>query len=213
MAKQSAGVRYYRGVRYVAKGRKAPTYFKAPATCGHCERTWDDGHSSVLTPAPSGRCPFEYMHRYPREKPARKDLAYRITREDTEEYAGRKLTETEFERICKALDGSTLSDVVGDVVASVMIDDEDGEGDDGDGMGPIDECDECGSLGSQACAPDCQTQRQPDEDAGTPRARLDADGTAKPLTEIRGTITVDGQCKRLDGSDCDSYTVHTIPAK
>jgi hypothetical protein len=35
------------------------------ATCGHCERSWDDGHVSTWTPAPSGRCPFEYDHEYP----------------------------------------------------------------------------------------------------------------------------------------------------
>lgn len=32
------------------------------ATCGECGRSWDDSHSSGLTPAPSGRCPFEYEH-------------------------------------------------------------------------------------------------------------------------------------------------------
>jgi hypothetical protein len=57
-------VRNYRGVRYVAKGRRAPVTFKAPCTCGHCGRTWDDAHVSELTPAPAARCPFEYMHRY-----------------------------------------------------------------------------------------------------------------------------------------------------
>jgi hypothetical protein len=33
-----------------------------PATCGTCGLTWDDGVSTSWTPAPSGRCPFEYFH-------------------------------------------------------------------------------------------------------------------------------------------------------
>lgn len=32
------------------------------ATCGTCGRSWNDAQSSSLTPAPSGRCPFEYEH-------------------------------------------------------------------------------------------------------------------------------------------------------
>lgn len=35
---------------------------KDPATCGTCGLTWDDGVSTSWTPAPSGRCPFEYFH-------------------------------------------------------------------------------------------------------------------------------------------------------
>lgn len=31
-------------------------------TCGDCMRSWDDSHASAWTPAPSGRCPFEYGH-------------------------------------------------------------------------------------------------------------------------------------------------------
>lgn len=34
------------------------------ATCGHCGRSWNDALSSSVTPAPSGRCPFEYEHVY-----------------------------------------------------------------------------------------------------------------------------------------------------
>jgi len=33
-----------------------------PATCGTCGLTWDDGIPTSWTPAPSGRCPFEYFH-------------------------------------------------------------------------------------------------------------------------------------------------------
>lgn len=36
---------------------------KDPATCGTCGLSWDDGKSTSWTPAPSGRCPFEYFHR------------------------------------------------------------------------------------------------------------------------------------------------------
>ena len=32
------------------------------ATCGTCGRTWNDAAVSGITPAPSGRCPFEYDH-------------------------------------------------------------------------------------------------------------------------------------------------------
>lgn len=38
-----------------------------PATCGYCELTWDDGKVTSMTPAPSGRCPFEAFHIYQRE--------------------------------------------------------------------------------------------------------------------------------------------------
>ena len=32
------------------------------ATCGTCGLSWDDAIPTSLTPAPSGRCPFEYFH-------------------------------------------------------------------------------------------------------------------------------------------------------
>lgn len=32
------------------------------ATCGTCGRSWDDTEPTAWTPAPAGRCPFEYMH-------------------------------------------------------------------------------------------------------------------------------------------------------
>jgi hypothetical protein len=51
-----------RGVRYVAAWQTAPASFTAPATCGTCHRTWDDGHVTSVTPAPSARCPFEHWH-------------------------------------------------------------------------------------------------------------------------------------------------------
>jgi hypothetical protein len=35
---------------------------KDKATCGTCGRSWDDGKITGWTPAPSGRCPFEYFH-------------------------------------------------------------------------------------------------------------------------------------------------------
>lgn len=37
---------------------------KVRATCGTCGRTWDDGVITSMTPAPSGRCPFEAFHEY-----------------------------------------------------------------------------------------------------------------------------------------------------
>jgi hypothetical protein len=52
--------RYYKGVRYVAAGKPAPDTF---TRCGTCRRAWDDSKGTELTPAPSGRCPFEYWHR------------------------------------------------------------------------------------------------------------------------------------------------------
>lgn len=32
------------------------------ATCGTCGRCWDDAIVTSMTPAPSGRCPFEAFH-------------------------------------------------------------------------------------------------------------------------------------------------------
>lgn len=36
------------------------------ATCGTCGSSWDDSISTEYTPAPSGRCPFEYFHDTPK---------------------------------------------------------------------------------------------------------------------------------------------------
>ncbi len=43
---------------------------KDPATDGECGLTWDDGISTGITPAPGGRCPFEYFHKYEASKTA-----------------------------------------------------------------------------------------------------------------------------------------------
>lgn len=48
-------VRVLRTARQKAKA-------KSLATCGECGRSWDDGIVTGWTPAPSGRCPFEYYH-------------------------------------------------------------------------------------------------------------------------------------------------------
>lgn len=40
-------------------------------TCGSCGLSWDDDKPTTWTPAPSGRCPFEYFHVYPKEKKPR----------------------------------------------------------------------------------------------------------------------------------------------
>lgn len=53
--------RYYEGVRYLSKGHATPHGWMQ---CGQCGRSWDDDKPTRWTPAPSGRCPFEYMHRY-----------------------------------------------------------------------------------------------------------------------------------------------------
>ena len=47
------------------------------ATCGHCGHSWNDAATSHLTPAPSGRCPFEYEHEYEDEVPV-EDLYARV---------------------------------------------------------------------------------------------------------------------------------------
>lgn len=52
--------RYYQGVRYLAPWKPAPATF---ARCNTCGRAWDDDKPTGLTPVPSGRCPFEHMHR------------------------------------------------------------------------------------------------------------------------------------------------------
>lgn len=45
-------------VQPLPRGHKCAT----AATCGTCGRSWDDSISTAHTPAPSGRCPFEYFH-------------------------------------------------------------------------------------------------------------------------------------------------------
>lgn len=32
------------------------------ATCGNCGKSWNDALMSSMTPAPSARCPYEYIH-------------------------------------------------------------------------------------------------------------------------------------------------------
>jgi len=45
-------------------------------TCGTCGRTWDDARITGVTPAPSGRCPFEWWHEAEEDVPAQ---SYRLT--------------------------------------------------------------------------------------------------------------------------------------
>lgn len=50
-----------RDVRFI----EDPVESKLPrgwATCGTCGRAWDDERVTSWTPAPAGRCPFEYDH-------------------------------------------------------------------------------------------------------------------------------------------------------
>lgn len=46
-------------VRPLRKGQEA----KDRVTCGTCGLSWDDAKSTSMTPAPAGRCPFEYFHK------------------------------------------------------------------------------------------------------------------------------------------------------
>jgi hypothetical protein len=59
-AKPTLRLRYSDGVRYVAPWKSAPESF---ARCGSCGRAWDDDKPTARTPAPAGRCPFEYWHK------------------------------------------------------------------------------------------------------------------------------------------------------
>lgn len=45
-------------VRVLAPGEDA----QDRVTCGACDRSWDDAVPTSWTPAPAGRCPFEYFH-------------------------------------------------------------------------------------------------------------------------------------------------------
>ena len=38
------------------------------AMCGSCGLVWDDAIPTSWTPAPSGRCPFEYYHKQAKVK-------------------------------------------------------------------------------------------------------------------------------------------------
>lgn len=40
-------------------------------TCGYCGLSWDDSKSTAWTPAPAGRCPFEYFHKDKQTVPLR----------------------------------------------------------------------------------------------------------------------------------------------
>lgn len=59
-------------VRPLRRGSKAYNAAEARGdlcTCGTCGRSWDDGQPTSYTPAPSGRCPFEYYHKAEVERP------------------------------------------------------------------------------------------------------------------------------------------------
>ena len=47
---------------YAVQPLKIGQNAKDKATCGTCGHSWDDGICTSMTPAPSGRCPFEYFH-------------------------------------------------------------------------------------------------------------------------------------------------------
>ncbi len=49
-------------VRPLRVGTKAYAKATGLTTCGTCGRHWDDDIVTGITPAPSGRCPFEYYH-------------------------------------------------------------------------------------------------------------------------------------------------------
>ena len=48
-------------VKPLRRGENPP----GKTTCGTCGRSWDDDICTEWTPAPSGRCPFEYFHDEP----------------------------------------------------------------------------------------------------------------------------------------------------
>lgn len=47
---------------FPVKPLKPSDQAKDKATCGTCGRSWDDAIPTSWTPAPGGRCPFEYYH-------------------------------------------------------------------------------------------------------------------------------------------------------
>lgn len=52
------GARGIENYRHDAHGNKVHD----ATTCGTCGRTWHDGLITSITPTPSGRCPWEYLH-------------------------------------------------------------------------------------------------------------------------------------------------------
>lgn len=52
-----------RGVEYVNHG-DIESMPRGWAQCGTCGKSWNDDKSTSVTPTPSGRCPFEYDHKY-----------------------------------------------------------------------------------------------------------------------------------------------------
>lgn len=49
-------------VQPIRRGTKREREAVSLAECGTCNRLWDDGIVTGITPAPSARCPFEYFH-------------------------------------------------------------------------------------------------------------------------------------------------------
>lgn len=69
-------------VRPLRRGQKA----KDAATCGACGLSWDDGKSTSMTPAPSGRCPFEAFHVHEEEPQTPGELFYKEGHNDGQIY-------------------------------------------------------------------------------------------------------------------------------
>jgi hypothetical protein len=53
---------------FEVKPLRAGASAKNPTWCGSCGLSWDDDIVTGITPAPSGRCPFERFHRYSSRK-------------------------------------------------------------------------------------------------------------------------------------------------
>lgn len=58
-------MRTYRDVAYVTRNMNLP---KGWSRCESCGRGWDDTKSTSITPTPSGRCPFEDLHKSPKRE-------------------------------------------------------------------------------------------------------------------------------------------------
>ena len=58
-------------LRHNSPGKAAVEKKGTLAFCGTCGRYWDDGIATSMTPVPAGRCPFEYYHPKPQERPRR----------------------------------------------------------------------------------------------------------------------------------------------
>ena len=121
------------------------------ATCGTCDRSWNDAIVTSYTPAPAGRCPFEHWHKAPDEPwTVAEILADSSARFTVAGYSGIAFYPVEAETAPDAdTEWSGIENETGFVIMTMVGDDRRHviDPDDVTRIADDDYCAECGQLG------------------------------------------------------------------